>query len=51
MFDTQATGVLKAWLLSEKHFDHPYPTPEEHEELSAAAGISVKQVVGVQPRI
>jgi hypothetical protein len=23
-----ATSILKQWMLSEEHFDYPYPTPE-----------------------
>ena len=40
----RAIAVLKAWLLSPEHVDHPYPTDTEKAALAAEAGITPKQV-------
>ncbi|KAA0157979.1 hypothetical protein FNF31_05618 [Cafeteria roenbergensis] len=36
--------ILKEWLLSQEHFDYPWPTPEEKTELAARAGIDERQL-------
>ncbi len=39
-----AIRVLKDWMMSPEHFDHPYPDDKEKVELAAKAGITVKQL-------
>ena len=39
-----AVTVLKAWMLSPEHVDHPYPSDAEKQRLAAEATITVKQV-------
>ena len=39
-----AVTVLKAWMLSPEHVDHPYPSDAEKQRLAAEANITVKQV-------
>ena len=39
-----AVALLKAWMLSPEHVDHPYPTDYEKAELAVQAGITVKQL-------
>lgn len=39
-----AVAVLKAWMMSPEHFDHPYPDEKDKAELTARAGITVKQL-------
>lgn len=41
-FPRAAVKVLKDWML--RHFDHPYPTDEEKEDLKQQTGLSVKQI-------
>lgn len=36
--------VLKEWLLSPEHFDYPWPTMEEKDDLAARAGIDERQL-------
>jgi hypothetical protein len=36
--------ILKEWLLSPEHFDFPWPTPEEKQELSERAGVDERQL-------
>jgi hypothetical protein len=40
----RATRVLKDWMTSPEHFDHPYPDDKEKLELAAKAGITTKQL-------
>ena len=37
-----AKSTLRAWL--ENHFEHPYPTPEEKQELITKTGLSMRQI-------
>lgn len=37
-------AILKAWMLSAEHVEHPYPTDAEKEALALQCGISVRQV-------
>jgi hypothetical protein len=37
-------AILKAWMLSPEHVEHPYPTDAEKEALAAQCAISVRQV-------
>jgi hypothetical protein len=37
-------AILKAWMLSPEHVEHPYPTDAEKEALALQCGISVRQV-------
>ena len=39
-----AVAVLRAWMMSPEHVDHPYPSDEEKAALAAQTGISTKQV-------
>mmetsp|Transcript_9691 Transcript_9691/g.19674 ORF Transcript_9691/g.19674 Transcript_9691/m.19674 type:complete len:668 (+) Transcript_9691:421-2424(+) len=39
-----AVATLKAWLLSPAHFNHPYPSPTEQQQLMAKTGIDKKQL-------
>lgn len=36
--------ILKEWLLSQEHFDYPWPTPEEKTDLATRAGIDERQL-------
>jgi Homeobox KN domain len=40
----RATRILKEWMTSPEHFDHPYPDEKEKLELAAKAGITTKQL-------
>jgi hypothetical protein len=40
----RATRILKDWMTSPEHFDHPYPDEKEKLELAAKAGITTKQL-------
>ena len=40
----RAVTILKSWMLSPEHVDHPYPTEAEKVSLATAAGITVKQL-------
>lgn len=40
----RATRILKEWMTSAEHFDHPYPDEKEKMELAAKAGITPKQL-------
>jgi hypothetical protein len=40
----RAVLILKTWMLSPEHVDHPYPTDTEKRELAAVAGITIKQL-------
>ncbi|GMH76531.1 hypothetical protein TrLO_g15986 [Triparma laevis f. longispina] len=39
-----AVATLKAWLLSPQHFNHPYPSPTEQQQLMQKTGIDKKQL-------
>ena len=39
-----AVAILKAWLLSPLHFNHPYPTPSDAQQLMRETGIDKKQL-------
>lgn len=41
-FPRAATKVLKDWLIA--HFDHPYPTEEEKENLRIQTGLTINQI-------
>jgi hypothetical protein len=40
-----STRMLKEWMLSPEHYEHPYPNEREKHELAAKAGISPKQLM------
>ncbi|KAL7496392.1 hypothetical protein ACHAWT_004704 [Skeletonema menzelii] len=40
----EATQVLKDWMMSPEHVDHPYPTEDDKTELMANTGLSRKQI-------
>ena len=37
--------VLKAWMLSPEHYEHPYPDDHDRAELCAAVGINERQLI------
>ncbi|KDO26955.1 hypothetical protein SPRG_07668 [Saprolegnia parasitica CBS 223.65] len=42
--EKESTTVLRAWMFSDAHFLHPYPTPSEREALARAAQLTPSQV-------
>lgn len=43
-FPKEATQILTDWLRT--HYDHPYPSEQEKEELGKRAGLKVSQISG-----
>ncbi len=41
---SSSTCILRAWMMSAEHYDHPYPNNTERHQLAADAGISSKQL-------
>lgn len=40
----EAVSVLKAWLMAPEHFEHPYPSPQDQQQLLLKTGIGKKQL-------
>lgn len=40
----RTVAILKKWMMSPEHIEHPYPSEEEKKELMKETGIDLKQL-------